>query len=341
MSATVLSIDIGIRNLAYCVMSKSTNYQILKWGTIDCCPPSAVPDKCYCCASKAILFLADEHDAFPPSKKYSSPVPDMAVMCMKHANQVRAYSKQQVKSYTLTTLKNMYSSADQTEWNRVCAMVAWNKSFGEQSDSPVATRPRVPTDGQSAKAIVRHVYDQLQRRTCLPVVRPSASKVCLTDVIMNLATACRERQLFSGITDLIIENQIGPKAVRMKAIQEVITAMGIFSGIDSLHIHGVSSAHKLTDVTLVPGTKTVDELEQPNKTAVSVPVSVPGPGSVPGPVNAYKTHKSDGIVRCQDWLQYIQADQKWHKLLNDARKKDDLADSFLQAIWGLQHLKCA
>ena len=307
-TATVLSIDIGIRNLAYCVMTKAnpdtTKHQILKWGTIDCCPPSAVPEKCYCCATKATLFLADEHDEFPPSKKYNSPVPDMAVMCVKHANQVRAYTKDQVKQYTLTTLKQLEASTDRSEWNKVCVMA--------NIDVNVIV-------GLTAKVRVRHVYDRLQRRICLPIVRPSASKVCLTDVIKNLATTCRERQLFTGITDLIIENQIGPKAVRMKAIQEVITAMGIISGIDSHHIHGVSSAHKLTDITLVPGTTTTQKTTKTND-------------------NAYKTHKSDGIVRCQEWLRYIQAEPQWHQTLNDARKKDDLADSFLQAVWGLHHL---
>ena len=54
-------------------------------------------------------------------------------------------------------------------------------------------------------------------------------------------------------------------------------------------------------------------------------------------INAnYKKHKKDGVYYCSLMLDANNSLTKWKDSLN-TKKKDDLADSFLQGIWYLKH----
>jgi hypothetical protein len=186
--------------------------------------------------------------------------------------------------------QNHLNSNSKEEWMDVCEMV-----------------------GMTPESSMRAVYDHMRTRICQPIVRQSAATKSLTEVIKVMAAEFRTRDLFAGVTLLLVENQIGPKAVRMKAIQEVINALGIFSGISSENIHGISSAHKLSALTANPGS---------NENEVVA--------------NSYSNHKSSGILRCKEWLTSLHVDTQWHELFANTKKKDDLADSFLQALWGIK-----
>jgi hypothetical protein len=52
----------------------------------------------------------------------------------------------------------------------------------------------------------------------------------------------------------------------------------------------------------------------------------------------YKEHKKDGVVYCKQLFEKYKIDGKWLAAL-DTKKKDDLADCFLQGIWFLQKEK--
>ena len=46
----------------------------------------------------------------------------------------------------------------------------------------------------------------------------------------------------------------------------------------------------------------------------------------------YKAHKTDGITYCQEILEKNATLTHWNSSMN-TRKKDDLADAFLQGMW--------
>ena len=46
----------------------------------------------------------------------------------------------------------------------------------------------------------------------------------------------------------------------------------------------------------------------------------------------YKAHKTDGITYCQEILEKNATLTHWNLSMN-TRKKDDLADAFLQGMW--------
>jgi hypothetical protein len=106
-----------------------------------------------------------------------------------------------------------------------------------------------------------------------------------------------------NITKVLIENQIGPLANRMKCIQGMLTQFFIQHGIHDISY--ISSSNKLKF------------FECPKKT--------------------YKERKSSGIHITQELLKTKPDIGNWLAWYNTHKKKDDLADSFLQGLWFIRH----
>ena len=120
------------------------------------------------------------------------------------------------------------------------------------------------------------------------------------------------------ITNVLIENQISPIANRMKTIQGMLAQYFIMKN-DNIHIDFVSSSHKLNQFKQIA--------------AIRGPTSADASHGESGKTNPhYKAHKSDGITYCQEILEKNAALTHWNLSMN-TRKKDDLADAFLQGMW--------
>ncbi len=99
---------------------------------------------------------------------------------------------------------------------------------------------------------------------------------------------------------VLIENQIGPLALRMKSIQAMLTQYFIDNNIDNIEC--VSSSNKLKEFL---GNKST----------------------------SYKERKKYGIEFTNKILVENNKLNKWKEKFNKHKKKDDLADCYLQARW--------
>ena len=100
---------------------------------------------------------------------------------------------------------------------------------------------------------------------------------------------------------ILIENQIGPLALRMKSLQGMI--MQHFIEKNQVNIIAVNSINKLKDFL---GNK---------KTT-------------------YSERKKEGINICKNCIiKEYDTDHKWNIHFDKHKKKDDLADCFLQCLW--------
>lgn len=104
--------------------------------------------------------------------------------------------------------------------------------------------------------------------------------------------------LYHNIDMVLIENQIGKIAVRMKSIQGMLTQYFVGRGIK--HIEYVSSMNKL---------KKFCDKKNLN----------------------YKERKAESIVITHKQIELY--NPNWLVFFNNFSKKDDLADCFLQALW--------
>ena len=105
---------------------------------------------------------------------------------------------------------------------------------------------------------------------------------------------------YESIDKVLIENQIGPIALRMKCLQGMIMQHLIENGVTN--IIEVSSGNKLKD--FLDGKKTT-----------------------------YAERKKIGIKVTRDLLEKKNILHGWIEEFNKSKKKDDLADCFLQGLW--------
>ena len=119
----------------------------------------------------------------------------------------------------------------------------------------------------------------------------------------------------STIDIVIIENQISPIANRMKTIQGMIAQYFIMRG--NPHIAFISSANKLKMFTK----------------PTNVPIDVPADDIKSNSKTSYNERKKAGVEIVKELLSKNNA--IWLPFFLAHKKKDDLADAFLQGAWFL------
>lgn len=147
--------------------------------------------------------------------------------------------------------------------------------------------------------LVNAVYDKLKESGWLKFTGGSAIKhTPVLDLASDIARSLDSRLSWWEATDLVVvENQ---KDRRMFAVQAMIH---MYFAAKGFRVRGVSAIHKLNNVL------TVNDLTA-----------------------SYRGRKKTGIVHCEMLMPDCnRAYFKSHK------KKDDLADSFLQGLWFLEH----
>ena len=113
------------------------------------------------------------------------------------------------------------------------------------------------------------------------------------------------------IGTIIIENQIGPIANKMKTIQGMLAQYFIMKN-NNISIDFISATNKLKD--FMP-TATSDKSEKMD----------------------YKQRKKLGIQTCCNFVDTDHRFQLWATFLHKHQKKDDLSDCFLQGMWYIKH----
>jgi len=145
--------------------------------------------------------------------------------------------------------------------------------------------------------------------------RKTAGDVDLISIGRIMKDLLNQIPNIADIDTVIIENQISPIANRMKTIQGMLAQYFIIT-TPQAKIEFVSSANKLKQFQKF-------KLEEPlgNQTAG----------------NDYKQHKLDGVYYTGIILGNNDFLRRW--TMDGCKKKDDLADCFLQGIWYLYSRK--
>jgi hypothetical protein len=164
------------------------------------------------------------------------------------------------------------------------------------------------------KDIIEHLTEHFSKVTFDPIIEKKAKNAGDADLITigkNLKKLLDENENLNSLDIVLIENQISPIANRMKTIQGMLAQYFIMKNSD-IHIEFISSANKLKSF-----------LANENLLRTSEDKS-------------YKANKKNGVEYCSQILEKNPDFENWKPMLL-TKKKDDLADSFLQGIWYIQN----
>ena len=267
----ILSIDVGIKNLAVCVCDISDsydishNYKFLFWDVINLCGEKTY--KCDFCKNNAKFVKNDKY------------------FCTKHS-----------KNSGLLKPKINISNIDKLKKDKLLLH---------------CSNHELCFDIKSTKEVLKSLLIEKYKYEYLDYIeKVNAGSFNLIDLGRNLNTEFNKLLSEKNITSenlkyVIIENQISPIANRMKSIQCMIAQYFISKDIETISF--VSASNKLNQFM----SKTTE----------------------------YKERKKMSIEITQKLLEEDLMNKHWIGYFNKHKKKDDLADSFLQLLWYKNNMK--
>ena len=311
MSSTIVSFDIGIKNLAYCVFTTgSEGLSIVGWGIANLALQNAVEKpQCNCSKLKTVALCG---------KTASYTYGEDQRFCKTHAKSSGKLIP--TKELSAAAFKKMKIE----ELTTLCT----------KSGIVIGTTDKKPD-------ILAKVVAHFAERTLVPVVvakSKNANQIHLVEIGKRIKAQFDE--VFSRYTPthVILENQISPIAGRMNTIQGMVAQYFIMRDTDDrLKIDFISSAGKLkgfTDKVLaLPSTDNV----QTTDNVLALPTTDKDQPAVKAQeTNTYKDHKRDGIAFCHQFMAANPLLASFRQIIEAAAKKDDLADCFLQGIYYLK-----
>ena len=264
----ILSIDVGIKNLAFCLLE---NDKIAKWDVVNLAAQDA-SDGCSCCVVDKNVKCSNLAKFMKNGDHY----------CLKHA-------KKQPFQIPTPELKKAFINKQKL-----------------QKLYEMADKYGIQYTNTTKKNDIIHELNEYTTNMCFDMVHSvGASEIDLVTIGKNIKK--HFDQIFSGgeVFDyVIIENQISPIANRMKTIQGMIAQYFIMTGTCQ-KIEFVSSVNKLKDIA--PADKNVKL--------------------------TYGDRKKLGISTCLEIIKDTNSYSEWCAYFTSHKKKDDLADSFLQGRW--------
>lgn len=277
----VLSIDIGIKNFAFCLFEKASGndfFHISKWDVVNI----SEEESFQCSFIDKSISSSNPYQCNKPAKFKKN----LDCFCLKHAKKQSfqipdsELNKSSIQKHKIQTLLEIVKKYD----------IEYEKS-SKKNDL--------------VSLINQYTYENYFQK----IETTNANKVNLINIGSNIKT--KFNTLFSDedtIDYVIIENQIGPIANRMKTIQGMIVQYFIMSPIFVENIEFVSASNKLKNCNINTKTK-------------------------------YSDRKKIGIQKCLEIISSNHSFSNQVDYFNTHKKKDDLSDSFLQGLWFINDKK--
>ena len=220
----IISIDVGIKNLAFCLFSlnEDKTYEIENWGVIDLSQKTEIQRKCNCFNEKK----PTKKIPFPPKEKCNFQAKwkrENTYYCVKHAKQspflipTNEFKTSYINKQNISGLKKIMDKLE------------------------------IKYDNLNLKKVdMISLLLNVIREKCLdPIEEVNASKMDLVTIGMNMKIKFNDIFSHIQIDKIIIENQISPIANRMKTIQGMISQYFIMVSEHDIEIDFINSTNKL------------------------------------------------------------------------------------------------
>jgi hypothetical protein len=289
----LISYDIGIKNLAYCVIEYTDDrLSILDWNVLSLLEKENPVELCS-------QMNPGKTKKMPACKctKFAKFAKNQQFYCEKHAKKSDFILP--TKKHTKPYLKKLKVPDLQQLLNTTVFFEVENLEKQKKDD------------------MIDKIFAFYEKQCLEPIVKLKAENAGDADLIKigkRMKILLNENPITETITHVMIENQISPIATRMKTLQGMVTQFYIDHN-DDVDITFVSSVHKLKQFQAKD--KNVTNEDKKEKTT-------------------YKEHKQSGVTYCSQILDKNPGFSEWSSKM-DTKKKDDLADCFLQGLWYFKH----
>ena len=323
MPKQILSIDVGIKNLSFCLFEINTNtilekdITVLKWDNIDLTKEDDIGTKC--------VYITDPNTTKPktkPKSKSKSKSLEPAILepailepCGKPAKFIKDNNCYCLKHSKLTNYIQPSSDFKPSFLNKQTLQ----KLIDIANKYKIINTLEVPDYKSYKKAKLVTLIKEFSDQKCLSEIKKSnASKIDLVTIGRNIQhrfdnILC---DYLLTIDTIIIENQIGPIANKMKTIQGMLSQYFIMKN-NNITIDFISATNKLKDFIALEKEK---EKEKEKKDKMD-----------------YKERKKMGIQICSNFVTNDARFSNWNTFFSKHQKKDDLSDCFLQGMWYIKH----
>lgn len=321
-SMTLISFDVGIKNMAYCIFSLDSDkkefvikdWNVLNFTEYDLEKQQIHPNEsCFCqtVIEKKVKKITTTH-VCGKTAKYEFGVGD------KHNYFCESHAKKHAASAGLFMPKKEYTSVFLKKQKMDKLYEISKRDF--YMDLYASPALSTATEKMKKQELLDKLADMYTKKTIKLVEYREKIKAGTMDLIQ---VGRIMKQMLDGIsciseiTHAIVENQISTIATRMKTIQGMLAQYFIMRETqDNPHvIEFISSSNKLKGLRAKPiATPTTLSSNAVNKN--------------------YKANKKDGIDICNQFLERNPGFSNWRDFFNEKpTKKDDLADCFLQGIY--------
>jgi len=308
----IISFDVGIKNMAFCIFSvtgdKEVPFHILDWNILNLMEREPAPtNTCICqvlqkkkpCTKMAKYRTNVAPDVIPNANTH--PISSVGTEGNKDMDRIHYFCENHAKKNTRFLLPSARFSSSQLKRMSIEEL---NQELQKYSQPCCTTK----------KSAIENLETYIAKNTLISLTekKKSANDLDLVTLGQHMMEALDANPHIHGITHVLIENQISPIANRMKTVQGMLAQYFIMR-VPGCRIEFVSSANKLKPFL------TKKETEEK--------------------AGEYKQHKRDGVYYCTQVVQHHTYISCWHPHLEASKKKDDLADAFLQGLWYLANNK--
>ena len=270
----ILSIDVGIKNLSFCLFltpeDNLNHLKVIQWDNIDV--SEKTDTKC---------IEIDKNGLCDKPAKFTK---DGKCYCLKH-------SKKHNYLQPLAEFKQSYLNKQKI-----------------QSLIDIADKYKLKYENPPKKSNILAIINEFINNNCYTAIsKTNATKINLVTIGRNIQHKFDEifNEHLLSIDTIIIENQIGPIANKMKTIQGMISQYFIMRN-NNINIEFISACNKLKDFL---SEEKID----------------------------YKQRKKLGIQTCLGIVNNDFRFKEWNAFFAKHNKKDDLSDCFLQGLWFIKH----
>ena len=272
----IISFDIGIKNMAYCIFD--LNNEILKIKSWD------------------VINLTDANDNI--KEKCNQIVKKSGCICNKNATYYKDdnyYCKTHANKSEYKILEREIKIPENITIKRIKEIMLELKVKHEE-------------DGKKKRQELKEELREYIKRNYLNKIKKVKRKTTIDYDLIEIGKRIKEEfnkiLEINDVSDVIIENQISPIASRMKTIQGMLAQYFIMK-FEKINIEFISSSNKLKLFS------TTGE--------------------------NYKDHKKDAIYYCNEVLKKNNNLSENIEKFTKSKKKDDMADAFLQGLWYIKN----